>query len=765
MSHNPELVTRVLSVMAQSDFGYDLSPGRLGRAPKLRRGDRFGFRLWRAWHELRHPSSDKRQAFSHTIGRISPGLWHAPSSIMAELAETKVPGEPLFISGDGGWRPYLPLPDHALSAIDTGRTVRIVTSEGVTEMTPPRGFLRRIRSRLTLSFRFPKIAALRNWTDNQSHPPSAYIKALEEIGFRFELRPHPEQSRLDPSVTRFFGFAPFPMVLPPDLWRRIESHFFSVHQNTLGHLAVFIGATLAWFLGRHLLVNLRIRRTRKALPLVLGGWDTRGKSGTERIKAGVINALGYSLVSKTTGNEAMFLYGYPFGPVKEMFLFRPYDKATIWEQADIARLATRLKGDVFLWECMGLTPAYVKVLQRHWMRDDISTITNTYPDHEDVQGPAGRNIPEVMTNFIPKRGRLLTSEEQMRPILADAARGLETSIDGIGWLEAGLLPSDALQRFPYEEHPFNIALVLRMAEEIGVESDFALKEMADRVVPDLGMLKAYPVATMQTRRLEFVMGMSANERFGALGNWTRMGFDKQDLYAEPSVFVTAVVNNRADRVPRSRVFADLLVNDVSLDRIVLIGSNLRGLQGYLEEAWESRAPELTLWPPTEEKGSEPEAKLEAAARLMRVTYCDAHVDAGLRAMLEGLPRKADVDALVTLKDPESLKAALGNVDPSLRDDLLAHLRGMRQAFKEYKDLKSLLKSGGDRAEIDRAYRETLHRWFKRKIVVVENYYATGDQIIDVLRQVTPPGYLNRIIGMQNIKGTGLDFVYRWQAWD
>ncbi len=41
--------------------------------------------------------------------------------------------------------------------------------------------------------------------------------------------------------------------------------------------------------------------------------------------------------------------------MREMFLFRPYDKATI---------------------------------------------INTYPDHEDVQGPAGIDIPRVMTEFI-----------------------------------------------------------------------------------------------------------------------------------------------------------------------------------------------------------------------------------------------------------------------------------------------------------------------------------------------------------------------------
>jgi hypothetical protein len=41
---------------------------------------------------------------------------------------------------------------------------------------------------------------------------------------------------------------------------------------------------------------------------------------------------------------------------------------------------------------------------------------------------------------------------------------------------------------------------------------------------------------------------------------------------------------------------------------------------------------------------------------------------------------------------------------------------------------------------------------------------SGNQIIELIAQHTPPGFLNRIMGVQNIKGTGLDFVYRWQAW-
>src|SRR5262249_8901798 len=127
------LVGRVLSVLAQDDFGYDLERGWLGGRvprghpfgfrplrfpPQLPPAPAFGSRPGRFLPELRHSDPAKRQAFRHTIGRTSRAGLRAPSAIMSELAETKVPGEPLFISREGGWRPYLPLPDDLLSSLD-----------------------------------------------------------------------------------------------------------------------------------------------------------------------------------------------------------------------------------------------------------------------------------------------------------------------------------------------------------------------------------------------------------------------------------------------------------------------------------------------------------------------------------------------------------------------------------------------------------------------------------------------------------------------
>jgi poly-gamma-glutamate synthase PgsB/CapB len=777
---DPAILGRIWSVVCQRDYDIQLEATRRGY--KVIRGNVFGFRWWRWWYEFRHPSPDKRQAFPHTIGRLFDGQLQVPSGILAELAQTKVPGEPLYISDEGGWRPYLPLLDHLTSSVELGRSslpLRIFTSEGTTSVTPPRGW-KRWRAVARLTWHFRHYADKRNWLESMQEPANSYIGSLRELGFRIRFETYADETGralpADPGVARFF-----PSLLVPasvlETWDRFQNYFVSLYQNSITELAVFVLAFGALFFGLHLLANRRLKYWRKRIPLVVGGWGTRGKSGTERLKAALFNAVGLGVVSKTTGCEAMFLHAHPFGQMKEMFLFRPYDKATIWEQLNVVRLAGRLKTDVMLWECMGLTPSYVQILQRSWMRDMFSTITNTYPDHEDLQGPAGINIPEVIGCFIPEKSTLITTEEQMLPILATEADRRKTPITPVTWLEAGLIPADVLQRFPYEEHPYNIALVLGLAEKLGIDRDFALKEMADRVVPDLGVLKTYPVATIRTRRLDFTNGMSANERFGTISNWIRTGFDKQDFIKEPGVWLTTVVNNRADRVPRSQVFARVLVNDLSADRHVLIGGNLSGLQGYIREAWAEKAPQLSLWKdPAQAEPVHGLAVLEQQALLMRLAIQPEMIQTHLRIMLSAQPQISnpvglvgdDVRSLVALWDqPDVLKSRLDSLNlGEIATAIISNLQHELKIFKEYHAFADQVRQArsDEGPALDQRFRDLLGRWFQTKIIVVEDYYASGNQIVELIARHTPPGFLNRIMGIQNIKGTGLDFVYRWQAW-
>lgn len=762
-----ETVGRIMSTLAQQDFGFDLARGK--RKSSLARGHVFGFRTWRLWHELRRSATDKRQGFRHTTGRIFNGTVRAPSAILSELAETKVPGEPLFIGAEAGWRPYLPLVDEVISCIDEGITatkVRFYSSEGVTELTAPGTFIQRLRARAILITRFAHYARMRNWEEGDQAPPDTYLEALRQLGFDIHFRPYATEAdfdpAIDPSVQRFFPAAiPF---VDYETSSQLQDYFFSVYENSLTDLAIFLGGMSAVFATRHLYVNHQLKQSRANLPLVVGGWGTRGKSGTERLKAALFNALGYGVVSKTTGCEAMFLHAPSYGKLREMFLFRPYDKATIWEQGNVMRLADQLGVEVFLWECMALTPSYVSVLQQEWVRDDIATITNTYPDHEDLQGPAGINIPEVMTNFIPSRSVLLSSEEQMSPILRYSAEQKGTHMVSVGWLEAGLLTPDMLSRFPYEEHPYNIALVLALADELEVDHDFALKEMADRVVADLGVLKAYPIATVQQRQLEFVMGMSANERFGCLTNWERMSFADHAWEDEPGTWLTTVVNNRADRVARSQVFAGILVEDLSVDRHFLIGTNLEGLLGYIKEAWERYIEGISLWPDNDET---PISILQKTAQRMHIPYNPNHVRDRLKAMLHQHGDSQEIEPLLELwNDSDALRAALVENQFSDIESIVEQIEKYQCAYHEYHDFAEQLGDiSHENKDIDKQFHQLMWQWFERKLVVLEDPHMSGEQVIQRIVKETPPGIHNRIMGMQNIKGTGLDYVYRWQAWD
>ncbi|MEQ1494356.1 MAG: hypothetical protein ABL912_01160 [Novosphingobium sp.] len=747
------LVGRVLAVLAQNDFGYEFAPGR---RPSLRRGDRFVRRWWRILYELKTSSTDKRQAWLHTIGRKFSGPIIAPAGHMAELAPTKVPGEPLHLGSEAGWRNFVPLLDHVLSAVDVGREFTIYTSEGVTLIVPPRGLFARIRCFLNLSRQFPVLAPLRN------EPGHDYVVALRKAGVGIEFAPRLEpDEEPDPQITRLFSLgAALPAI--QGIMHEAWAYFATVYDNTLLQLAVFIVLASTWFVGRHVWRGRLMRRRREGIALVLGGWGTRGKSGTERLKAALISGLGHPLVSKTTGCEAMFLLGRPFGDLQEMFLFRPYDKATIWEQFDLIETTCGLGARVFLWECMGLTPSYVRVLQKDWMRDDISTITNTYPDHEDVQGPAGRNIPEVMTQFIPDRGILLTTEEEMFPILREAAEEYGTRIRPVGWREAGLIHQSLLDRFPYAEHPFNIALVTAMADEMGLAADYAVKEMSDRVVADLGVLKIYPRATINDRTLEFVMGNSANERFGAMGNWTRMGFVDHDLAKDPEIFVSTVVNNRADRVPRSRVFARILVEDVAADQHVLIGSNIDGLVGFIEESWRDYAAKLTLYGDPDRSPGEVFAGL---ARHQRIPLDQDQLAGRLSAMLAAHSDKISMAEAMTAAKSDRLAAALEGAGVPNAAATAAYFSDQQILQREYAALVARLGSGGEQAALDAEVRALLRKCFMAKLIPVREYYTPGEDLIRLIAEKSPPGLINRIMGMQNIKGTGLDFVYRWQAWE
>lgn len=729
---------------AVDGYGFSLdASGGGGRDRKLRitRGDTTETAGWRVLHEIRTPSPVKRQTTTHTTGRADSGRLRVPPLRLAEESPTGVPGQRLVVAREGGWAPVVPMVDDFLHAARGGR-VTVVAAEGVTEIDPPASMVKRLGAMLAISTRYKALDASRTASLGEEDPQlrRRFVTAFEDLGFVVRS-----------SAVGVFGsyFDSGFRILDP------LAFVLSMRSNSVEHVAAIVGLFAGALLVRQVRVRMQVNTARSRIPLVVGGWGTRGKSGSERLKAAVLEGLGIPFLSKTTGCEAMLLHGPPGGHAIELFLFRPFDKATIWEQADVVRLAPKLGARAFLWECMALTPAYVDMLQRFWMKDDLSTLTNAYPDHEDIQGPTGMDVAEVLGTFAPPGAALLTTESNMLAVLQEQAAKRDSSVIAIGRADRELVPAELMDRLPHVEHPANVALATAFAAALGVPPIEAVGLMGEHVVPDLGALTMTSPAQTEGREVVFVNGMSANDLLSFRHNWQRGGFAGHDVVRDPGTFLVTVVNNREDRAARSRTFAGVLVNEAAAHRHVLIGTNLAGLRRMVDDAVNERLIASSL-----ADGDRVEALFKHLKIVDPLSLADA-----CRSRLGLGDVSAVADALGALALPEvswtqaqqvalTIRAAFAAFAPD-HPELVEHLV---DATARWLALQACI--AADHAQIA-AVGEVYRELVRASIITVEDSGASADQVIAAAVHAAPPGTAVRIIGVQNIKGTGLKFAYEW----
>jgi hypothetical protein len=217
-----ELFGRILATFTRDDFG--LVVERRREEYVIKKGDRTRRRLWRILHEIRNLDTAKRQAFRHTTGRVFRGELRIHSGILAELMETKVPGERLWNEAEQSWRRFLPLVDDYLSLFSwlpwrRQRTAKIFSSQGVTEIRDCNGFWRGLFRYLKMSWNYAYLAGQRNAHERNKvfSDPSKFVRIMrEEYGIETRFRPAEYQYEGrsyvldDPSLALHFryGIAP-----------------------------------------------------------------------------------------------------------------------------------------------------------------------------------------------------------------------------------------------------------------------------------------------------------------------------------------------------------------------------------------------------------------------------------------------------------------------------------------------------------------------------------------------------------------------------
>ncbi|MAD90485.1 MAG: poly-gamma-glutamate synthase PgsB [Pseudoalteromonas sp.] len=708
-------------------------------------GYKRGRRLWRIWHEFFNPSTDKRQSFNHTLTKKPSAELHVASCSVAEISETNVPGEALFNLNEHTARPHLPLLDYLLSVLSQDQTTEPAfsyTPDGILEIHRPITLIKRIKAYWYLSVNFAQLDSLRKGNDLEQ---KKFINTLRELGFEIEFKAYGDvlgaSFPVESTISKLFSKAALTPVLL-NIWFSFKEYIYSIYQNSISQLVFFVTGFMAYFWGRHIHVSKKIKRNRKAIPVSIGGWGTRGKSGTERLKSALFSSLDLRVIAKTTGCEAMMIYGKSNGEQYEVPLFRPFDKASIWEQSDVLDFARKTKADVFLWECMGLTPRYVRILRR-WMQDNFATITNAYPDHEDILGPTGIDVAKEMSAFIGSNTQVFTAEQSMMPILSDAADAKNTTLIQTHWGEGYQITPDIRALYPYEEHPDNIALVCKMAQYIGIDKDYVYKETAERIVPDIGVLQHFQSAPIGTISQSFVNSMSANERLATIENWKRL--ELFDLNDQPHIQTIALINNRNDRIARSKVFAQILAEDLRFDFLVVIGTNVDGFNAYLKHAINERLETLL-------KNNDAE-DLKAFLTQFNVVHQPQTWLEKINHTLEIPLQTADITSVDTLKSVLSGRL--------LNDS--EHLEKIIVSYENWQMANALLNID-DLQDNSELLKDTVQSIVSSKIVLVENAYVKPDQLTSHIASLAMSNQHQLIVGMQNIKGAGLNYVYMWQQW-
>lgn len=287
---------------------------------------------------------------------------------------------------------------------------------------------------------------------------------------------------------------------------------------------------------------------------------TRGKSSVTRLIAAALRESGTVTCAKTTGTLARFIL--PDG--RELPIFRPAG-ANVIEQKRIVAVAAAHRARALVIECMALQPELQALSELKLVRATHGVVTNARPDHLDVMGPTEADVARALAATTPVGGKLYTAERAQLAVFRDAARDRGAELIAIGADDVAAVTPDELGGFSYTEHPDNVALALRVCQDLGVDRETALRGMWS-AHPDPGAMQEYQIDFFG-RRIVFVNAFAANDPVTTEQLWNL------SLERHPDVDTRiAIVNCRADRPERSAQLGARIGDWAPADQVLLIGT-------------------------------------------------------------------------------------------------------------------------------------------------------------------------------------------------
>lgn len=319
-------------------------------------------------------------------------------------------------------------------------------------------------------------------------------------------------------------------------------------------------ATTGLLVGSGFLESARHRRRLEQIPIRIHVNGTRGKSSVARLIAAGLRESGLVTCCKTTGTLPRMIM--PDG--SEYPVFRPAG-ANVIEQIRIVDTAVDFGAEAIVIECMALMPNLQWLCESKLVRATHGVITNAREDHLDVMGPSERDVALALAGMVPIGAKLFTAEQDHLDVFAMAAADRGTELIAVTPAEVAEIAPLDLAGFLYVEHAENVALALRVCNNLGIDRATALRGMwKSRFDP--GAMTAHEL-NFFGREIAFVNGFAANDPESTERIW------KMALERYPDVDKRiAIFNCRADRPDRSDQLGGVITKWPPADYYILIGT-------------------------------------------------------------------------------------------------------------------------------------------------------------------------------------------------
>lgn len=288
----------------------------------------------------------------------------------------------------------------------------------------------------------------------------------------------------------------------------------------------------------------------------------RGKSTITRMIGGVFREAGKSSIAKTTGTYACVIDRD--GGEHPIVRTGP---ANISEQYKFLKETLDGTVEALVVECMAVKPKYQAICQDNILRSPITVITNVRLDHQEEMGETVEEIAASLCATVPQSGIVITGEREpsvLKVIQEHCdARGSRLIV-----AEETELSRSLVERFDYHQFEENIAVVLAVAEVLGIDEDTAIRGMI-MAKPDPGTTVITPVRTPAGQNVNWVPMFAVND----WESTTKVFRSVRETSLPKDSKVVVALNNRSDRTDRASMFIDLVANDLrgEFDRVVLYG--------------------------------------------------------------------------------------------------------------------------------------------------------------------------------------------------